>query len=205
MNFCTTCGTKIEDEKTLFCPNCGAKVGNVSTEGFSTYTQPTTSANIQSDRNVKQGMTWFGFLIYFALILGAVSNIILGITYISGDIFYVLSEGHTTAERLYSYFGYEFKLLNVCYGVALLAIGAYGFYVRNRLANYKRNAPTFLFVLYGLGGGAPLLYSNLASEVFHFEIQKESTIAMLTPIIFAFIMILVNYIYFTNRKHLFVN
>lgn len=205
MKFCTTCGTKIENENALFCPNCGVKIESVSAEGFGSCAQQTTSASTQSDLNVKQGMKWFKFLIYFALIFGSVTNIVLGIGYISGDVYYVQTMGNFTAEELYYDIGYGFKVLNVGYGIALISIGAFGFYVRNRLSSYGKNAPLCLCVLYGLGGGLSLLYSNLASELFHFEIHKESTIVMLTPIIFAFLMIMLNYIYFANRKHLFVN
>jgi hypothetical protein len=63
------------------------------------------------------GMAWYKFLIYFALIAGAVLNIIASLSYISGGIYFVGTNGRVSAEEVYDYYGIGLQVVDVLYGI----------------------------------------------------------------------------------------
>lgn len=86
MNFCGKCGAQLEGDN-IFCPNCGAKVETV---GAVANGPPSVEV---STSVVQHPMKWFKFLIYFALFAGAVINLVYGFNWISGDIYFVQTNG----------------------------------------------------------------------------------------------------------------
>lgn len=86
----------------------------------------------------------------------------------------------------------------------MIALAAFGIYTRSRLAKYKSNAPMCVYILYGAMGGLALLYGLAFLAVTGLnELVDVSKITSSAG--YSIGGILINYIYFTKRKSLFVN
>lgn len=205
MKQCPNCNAVVEDAA-RFCTACGTPF---VTEGEQApaapqapvYVQPMPQQAAPTPPVVEQPMSWFKFLIYFALFLGAVLNVVNGFNYISGGIYFVQTNGQVSAEQVYSLYGAALKAVDVFYGVVLLAMSAFGVYTRFRLAKYKKNGPTCLYVLYAAGAAVSLLYTLAVAVV-----SGVNDLATVVPsVVVSIAMILLNRTYFQKRSALFVN
>ena len=148
MSFCTKCGTQLEDDNVQFCTNCGAKVGETAV----------------AEPAVQLPMKWYKFLIYFALFLGAVVNLISGVNFLTGNIYVVQSAGEASAELVYTYFS-GLQTVDMVYGIGMIAIAAYGIYTRFMLAKFKAVAPKCVVILYIVGAVWGLIYNLAAGAI----------------------------------------
>ena len=139
--FCTKCGKEIADGQ-RFCPGCGAENRNASQPAYGTM----NTFDVSSAQNVLP-MKWYKFLIYFALIAGAVVNFATGITMVTGSVYEVQSG--VSADTVYSMYD-GLKTIDVIYGLALFAVAILGFVTRSKLANYKADGPKFVYMVYGI-------------------------------------------------------
>ena len=73
--FCTKCGKEITDGQ-RFCPGCGAENKNVSQQTYGSMNTSNTF-DVSTVQNVLP-MKWYKFLIYFALIAGAIYEVFNG-------------------------------------------------------------------------------------------------------------------------------
>lgn len=147
------------------------------------------------------GMAWYKFLIYFALIAGAVINILYGFNYISGGIYFVETNGDVSAEQVYAYYGTGLQVIDVLYGLFLLAFAVLAFVLRHKLANYKPDAPKFVKIFYSISAGVPLLYSIIVALITGQSIAVNAITSLIVGLIFLF----ANVKYFNKRAHLFVD
>ena len=76
------------------------------------------------------GMAWYKFLIYFALFAGAVINLLYGINYISGEIYFVETNGEVSAEQVYAYYGNALQTIDIIYGIFLITFSIFAIVVR---------------------------------------------------------------------------
>ena len=187
MNFCNNCGSEIQDGE-LFCSKCGAPVQN-------TVAMP---AN-------KYPMKWFKFLIYFALFAGALINVVYGLNYVNGNIYFVQSNGQVNAELIYGAHGSDLKTLDMIYGLLLVAIAAFGIFTRFMLSKYKKIGPMCVYVLYGAGVVVSLLYNVGLTLVTVLEFSQIFTPSTIVSMVVSVLMVALNYTYFNKRKDLFVN
>ncbi len=201
MSFCSNCGAEIKQENQAFCSNCGAKIG----EATAAYTNsnPVYSQPVNQPVATPFPMKWYKFLIYFLLFAGAVVNIAFGFNYITGDIYTVQSDTKVTGEMVYAVFGSGLKTVDVLYGVFGILIAVFGFYTRSRLAKYKANGPTCLYVLYIISAVAGLLYLIAVKSIVGTDLDIPST--TIVSAVTSFVMVLLNVIYFNKRKSLFTN
>ncbi len=202
MSFCSNCGKQIESENQRFCANCGAKV-NETQVPVREQTMPVQPDPVPLNPVVSRSMKWFKFLIYFALFLGALINFAYGFNYITGDIYTVQSNGQVTAEMVYDVFGTDLKILDVIAGILMIAIAAFGIYTRIRLAKYKKNAPMCVYILYSAGAGFTLLY-NIALLAIT-GLNTLTAASNVISIIVSIVLVVLNYVYFTKRKELFIH
>ena len=165
----------------------------------------TASVNIPQATNQTNSqllsMAWYKFLIYFGLIAGAVINFIYSLNYISGGIYFVETNGEVSAEQVYAYYGMGLQVVDVFYGVFLIAFAILAFIVRHKLANYKSDSLKFIKIFYSLSAGMPILYAILVAVITRQPLSAQTVISAIVGVVF----LLFNIKYFKKRVHLFVN
>lgn len=150
--------------------------------------------------NATPSMKWFKFLIYFALFAGAVINLAYGITYISGDIYEIQTNGQATSEMVYSLFS-GLKAVDVFYGVVMILIGGFSIFTRFLLSKYRKKGPLFLYILCGIGAGLSLIYSIAVMSISGVNQVANGVVSVIVSAVF----IIFNIKYFGKRKNLFTN
>ncbi len=210
MNFCSNCGAQLEEENQQFCSNCGTKLcadplseNNSTISSQTAYTQQQVMQNQiyrTQNINIMPSMSWFKFLINFALIAGAVLNFAYGITYISGDIYNIQTDGKVTAEMIYSLFD-GLKTVDVFFGAAMIILGGFCIFTRFRLSRYRKDGPLFLYILCGVNIGLSLIYSITVMSIS--DLNQLPT--LVSQVIIQVAMIISNVKYFDKRKNLFIN
>ena len=145
------------------------------------------------------GMKWYKFLIYFSLFASALLNLLYGITYLTGGIYEATTDGEITAEMVYGYYGVPLKIVDVIFGLVLIALAIFSLIVRRKLANFDYTAPKCLYILYIVVGGGQLLFVIATSIITKVAIDLTEIIKVLIVFVFLF----ANRRYFKNRAHLF--
>lgn len=175
------------------CTNCGNEVPQGSNQCY-ICGQP-----VQQTLQPDYPMKWFKFLIYFALFLGAFSNFMSGIGFITGSVY------GSSKELVYEV--YEgLKPIDTIAGVAMIALAAFGIYTRIRLAGFYKNGPTMVLAMYAGAAALNLVYALAASSVIHSTSSvKVDLTSVYSSIIVSAIMIFANRTYFAKRADLFVN
>lgn len=214
MKTCKTCGTTVQDDFTMFCPRCGAKL-DATTGGYqpaSNYQsapysqQPTSPYQPYSQQptspyqpSALYPMKWYKFLIYFALFFGALMNVVYGIQYLNGDIYENINDG-VSKEWVYAVMGSDLKTLDVIMGILMIGLGVFGVYVRFALAKFKANAPMCVYILYGANAVISLIYTIAVVSITEIELDYGREIV---SIILMLVMVGLNYTYFKKRQSLF--
>lgn len=217
---CPHCQNPVDDN-TVFCPVCGQSVQSAPTQNTyeqqQSYTAPDGSyqQNGANFGDIPQGnyqyqnpqtpyqpqqfpIKWFKFIIYFQLFLTMVTCVINAITYFSG-----LHYGGTMdAAMVYAYYGTGLKIIDIFFALVYIGIGVLAFFVRQKLAHFKKKAPTWYIGLLVCSLAANLVYLILVSILTGIFLLDASTIG---SIIGNVIMIVVNWIYFQKRTSLFIN
>ncbi|MDO4731288.1 MAG: zinc ribbon domain-containing protein [Clostridia bacterium] len=145
--------------------------------------------------NKPLGMAWYKFLIYFALVFGAIINIVGGfmtiISIFQGDAYYSWLYDLNPALRI----------IDVLYELFVIAMGVFGLVVRHKLANYDPDAPILVKIFFLINVCVPFLYTIIVAVI----TQHPIFIAMgLFSPIYPLIVLLANIKYFNKRAHLFV-
>ena len=130
------------------------------------------------------GMKWFKFMINFALWIGAISNLVVGIQHLFPGSIALIGP----------------KWLNVLYGVALCALAVYQVSTRFALAKFKSNGPSMLYRIYIFNIILIIVYNVVLSATTGIRVFAE----IIGSVIGTLIWLLINMKYFNNRKHLFV-
>ncbi|MGN0573915.1 MAG: zinc-ribbon domain-containing protein [Acutalibacteraceae bacterium] len=215
MKFCSKCGVQLGDE-IQFCHNCGSKVeapaetsAPVENVVYNSpiYGQqpPQNQYYVPAEPIAQHSMKWYKFLIYFSLFLGAIINLINGLIYMTGGIYYVLSNGESSADIVYGFYGGGLKALDVTYGILLIAFAGFGIYTRSRLAKYKSNGPKCICILFVAGAVLTLLYNIALIAVTGLDFGEMINGEDCGSIGASIGMAVYNYYYFKKRKDLFVN
>ena len=146
-------------------------------------------------------MAWFKFLIYFMLFANAAINIFTAVTYLTGSIYLDGDMTMSDVEVLYLFYPTA-KMIDVIYGVLLIALAAYAIFTRFQLSGFKRRGPFLFILMYVLNLVIGLLYG--ISIMFTFETGLLGFISFVPSIITSVVMIFVNVVYFRKREELFV-
>ena len=146
-------------------------------------------------------MAWFKFLIYFMLFANAAINIFTAVTYLTGSIYLDEDMTMSDVEALYMFYPTA-KMIDVIYGVLLIALAAYAIFTRFQLSGFKRRGPFLFILMYVLNLVIGLLYG--ISIMFTFETGLLGFISFVPSIITSVVMIFVNVVYFRKREELFV-
>ncbi len=144
-------------------------------------------------------MTWYKFLIYFALFAGATINTLYGFVFLTGGIYEVESQGQWTAEQIYSYYGEGLQILDIMRGLFMLGFSVFQIILRYKLAHFKPDAPKLLYINVALMTGGSFLYRILSACITG-KFSASSVISFVGGIL----LLIFNIKYFEKRKHLFV-
>lgn len=147
------------------------------------------------------GMAWYKYLIYFGLVAGSIINILYSICYFTGTVYLSGTNGQVTADQVYSHFGTGLKIVDIMYGLFLIAFAILGFVLREKLANFESDSLKFVIIFYSLAAGAPLLYSILSALITSTSLTVQSILSAIVGVI----MLLLNIKYFKKRAHLFTD
>ena len=146
------------------------------------------------------GMAWYKFLIYFSLFAGAILNIIYGVFYITGVIYTSETNGAVSAEQVYNYYGAGLLVLNIFYGLFLIAFAIFAIVLRSKLATFASDALKFVKIFYSLAAGVPFLYAVLGTTITGEALDNQAVVSEIVGLVF----LLLNIRYFKRRAHLFV-
>ena len=130
------------------------------------------------------GMKWFKFMINFALWVGAIANLVVGIQHLFPRSIEVIGP----------------KWLNVFYGAALCALAVYQVSTRFALAKFKSNGPSMLYRIYIFN----ILLTIIYNGALYIITGGGGLVNILGSVIGTLIWLLINKKYFNNRKHLFI-
>ena len=155
-----------------------------------------------SDKSIRDNrpdlpMNWYKFLIWVALPVSAVVNILGAIPYFMGT---------SQTEEMLAQFP---ALLSIdrFYGILTLGMGIIALYTRFALAGYKKNAPSLIVGLYVYGLVISLGYNVIVLSITQSAYSQVDGIITVMSIGIATIinaaMVICNRIYFKNRKRLF--
>ena len=146
-------------------------------------------------------MAWFKFLIYFMLFANAAINMFTAVTYLTGSVYLGEDMTMSDVEALYMFYPTA-KMIDVIYGVLLIALAAYAIFTRFQLSGFKRRGPFLFILMYVLNLVIGLLYG--ISIMFTLETGLLGFISFVPSIITSVVMIFVNVVYFRKREELFV-
>lgn len=146
------------------------------------------------------GMAWYKFIVYFSLIFGAIINIIYSFNYIFGGVYFVETNGEASAEQVYAYYGAELQVVDIFYGLYLIAFAIFAFVVRHKLANYEPDSLKYIKIFYSFSVVSNLLYAIIVSVITGESLAAQALGSAIGGLIFLFL----NIKYFKKRAHLFV-
>lgn len=155
--------------------------------------------NVFDQNGNKVPMGWYKFLIYFALFAGGVLNIGTGIMQLTGTIYEMYGVSGVTAGLVYRVYGDGLKFLDIFCGIALIAIGAFAFVVRDKLAKFKPEAPKFITIIYAVTLGVAVFYIVAATAITNVSMIESQ----ITSISMSVVFLCVNINYFKKRAFLF--
>lgn len=216
MAYCRSCGAWLDSDQAQFCGRCGARTdlayqspydaGNGPSCGqpanpYSQYGQQSVYG--QNIPTIQYSMKWYKFLIYFALFAAGALNILNGLLYFSGMLYASQSDGQITADLIYNFYGNGLKVLDVCMGIVMVALGIFTFYTRFQLSAYRARGPVCLYILYAANAGITILYGVFLLLVT--GLNQLTTPNVISSVVTSIVMVFVNQKYFTNREALFCN
>lgn len=195
---CSNCGKEVRDNE-RFCPFCGnaVKAGenlNPTRHPSGVYGQ---SRNREMGIHTEQSMKWYKFIIYFQLFASAFLNFGNGMIYLMGFHY-----GTDNPALVYTYYGSGLKILDILMAVICIGLAVFAIVIRQKMAGFKKEAPTWLYILLGVQTGSNLFYMIAATVYTGINFIDSSTASSIG---IGIGLLIVNYIYFNKRKALFQN
>lgn len=189
---CPYCNADILNDAET-CKFCGA---DVSAEKTQAPAIP-EAAPLQETPS-RMGMKWFKLQIYFLLFADALSAIANGIMNLTGG---------ASRGEIYSDFG-TLKPVDMVFGVIALGLAVFCIVTRFQLAEFKKNGPKLFYLLQ-----LAMLVRSCAYEIIGLAIIAPTTDVsvflsvkdILISVVTMLIYIVINWIYFDRRRHLFEN
>lgn len=147
------------------------------------------------------GMNWFKFIIYFQLFASCAINLYTGIRVLTGAHY------GGVAKLVYSMFK-GLKAVDILFGLLVIALAAGAIFVRFQLSGFKAMGPKLYLGLLIAACATSVAYVIAVVIVLRSRTGIAVGSIIARPIIQILVtgtMVVVNYIYFKNRKHLFTN
>lgn len=212
--YCSNCGKQIENPQSKFCPMCGAvldiqgeRYNSQTTSNYSSgmnnYQQETNnySQNYNNNFQSNLSMKWYKFVIYFALIIGDIYMACNAINTMTGNIY-----GMEDVSILYETFP-TLKSVDIVFGIIWIAYAFGAFYVRKQLVGFKSNAIKLFLIYIALVPIVSTLYTVIQiriTEISFSDIEGGAS-SIIGEWLGVIVCVVLNYIYFNKRKHMFTN
>lgn len=194
---CRICNSEVRSED-RFCEKCGTPqyVDPVSMQFITPAPQPENWNNQWGTNNQHTakplGMGWYKFQIYFLLFASVVINLFSVVTTVI-DISDVVKnpDDYITPYIVLTVEGINIFIVLVCVVLAVLA--------RQFLAHYRQIGVTFLISLYILNIIGVFLYNLLYMIFYGWDGYLYGALTAVVSVV----MIIVNIVYYNNRKEMF--
>lgn len=161
-----------------------------------------------SSQNGKQlGWKWFKFIIYVQLFLWALWDVGQAVAFFTGTHY---GEGSTGAALIYGFFG-NLKTLDVVMGICILVLAGMSIVVRQKLAHFEKAGTKWYLMLQAATLVLNIVYAVALYGLVYAEVQEAA--GDMLPILWSSVgtsvtssifWLVVNKIYFDNRKEYFV-
>ncbi len=232
MKYCRKCGTTADDSQN-FCGKCGTEFLKEEHISSNCFDSDVEKLLVKNDEKINKAnglshsnnhlrncdiiapnianqlpMKWYKFLIYFGLFFGSVISILNGISYITGTIYHKSGiETEVLYDTIQTAYGVNLKIIDVLFGICMVAAGIYMLVVRNKLAKFKSDAPRSLLIMYTVNIVLPIAYSVLALFVLGEEMipLRDFFVELIRNLIVLAVVLFVNEKYFDRRTDLFIN
>ena len=164
---------------------------------YTGFTQSAPAYNAMETRPM--GMKWHWFVTNIQSIISAIVFFLYALVYFTGSIY--STNYNISAEKVFSLYP-TLKIVDYCYAIALILLGAFSLSIRQGLKKRYKNAPFYYLLSYI----APLIVSFL----YTIETGIVFGVSTLTAALFIQILVVggfvvLNYVYFNKRRHLFPN
>lgn len=205
--YCPSCGKQIENLEARFCPVCGASL-NIQGNGndFQTTNNYQWEANNYSyETNNYQPelpMKWYKFVIYFQLFFSGFFAIVTALRTMTGNIYGVGSD----VSALYEAFP-ALRSTNIFFGILWIVYAVFAvFFVRKHLVDYKSNAIILLLICYVISPIIDTVHLVIQMGIVHLSFSDIGGASQIMgQWIGIIILVILSYIYFNKRKHMFTN
>ena len=218
---CPKCGALLA-EGSRFCPYCSSilekSAGETQNEAFSgsdetlsvpdrqpsyggwdPYGDNRPLSTVSDDpRNDPRGMKWFKFIIYFQLFANAAVNGISALMTATG------AQYQGQADKVYAALP-RLRTLDLVYILLLLGLVVLAIVTRMQLARFRRRGPLLYYLLQIANLAVAVLYLLAASAISGVPLSQLDLSNTIISLGLSLVMLIINIIYFGNRKDLFVN
>ena len=143
------------------------------------------------------GMKWYNFIVKFALFAAFALNAINGISF-----FFGLQYG-SNGSLIYNVYP-NLRLLDIFYGLSMIALAIMCLITRQALYWYKKKGPTLLLTLQLLNVVISIAYLSIFSSILETSIKEINSQSNLSiSIIGTIILAIICHFYFKKRKDMF--
>ena len=157
--------------------------------------------NTQNSLKKELPMKWYKFLIWFALPVSVLMNVVNAKTYLTGGLRIVEKDVALTGEEIYRLYP-DVKTLDMVFGILLIIVALYAALTWFCMFKRKKNGPMLLYGVYAINFIMNIAYGSALVSIVGGELVMSSVIGMVAGMVFA---IWANYKYFTRRQDIFCN
>lgn len=146
-------------------------------------------------------MKWYNFRVKFMMVLGGVSNIILGIVSVSTLMYFIPVDMGLIGFEEYLYSGN--KVFDIVYGVLFILLGVANFIVRSRMKRFTADALKKYYALIIAEQAIFYVYDIVFAFITNTKLDVLDTVVF--GLATAAVCVSLEIYYFNKRKALFVN
>ena len=146
-------------------------------------------------------MKWYNFRVKFMMVLGGVSNIILGIVSVSTLMYFIPVDMGLIGFEEYLYSGN--KVFDIVYGVLFILLGVANFIVRSRMKRFTAGALKKYYALIIAEQAIFYVYDIVFAFITNTKLDVLDTVVF--GLATAAVCVSLEIYYFNKRKALFVN
>ena len=146
-------------------------------------------------------MKWYDFRVKFLMVLGGVSNILLGLVSVTTLMYTIPPDMGLIEFEEYLYTGN--MVFDIVFGIAFILLGVADFYVRSRMKKFTADALKKFYVL--IIAEQSLFYVYDIAFAFATNTKLDIADTVVFSLATAVVWVVLEIYYFNKRKHLFVN
>lgn len=195
--FCKKCGTELRTGA-KFCPKCGCPVSEqaINTEKFyNTRNRYYDNEFAPKGTNIHSElpMNWYKFVIWAFLFLMSILLLVIAIQAFRTGALYMEGAWFNSAYR-------SVGVMFIVFGIIYICLIVFALYVRQQLAQYRKNSPAKLLVWIIIVAICNAIYTTANGTA-----AMEGAGVIISGILGACLYVPLNYIYFKKRESMFCN